>query len=85
MPVAHTNRADHPDLPADLSHPRRAHLPGVEQAVVSPAATLEQAGVSSAHSLAQQALFQGGAFLRIASLVVGDAILRRNLTLDGSE
>ncbi len=37
-------------------------------------ATLEQAEASFAHSLAQQALFRGGAFLRIASLVVGDAI-----------
>ena len=85
MPVAHTNRADHPDLPADLSHPRRAHLPGVEQAVVSPASTLEQTGASCAHPLAQQALFQGGAFLRIASLVVGDAIRRCDRTLDGPE
>ncbi|MFU8351556.1 hypothetical protein, partial [Klebsiella quasipneumoniae] len=29
---------------------------------------------SFAHPLAQQALFQGGAFLRVASLVIGDAI-----------
>lgn len=38
---------------------------------------------SFAHPLAQQTLFQGGALLRIASLVVGNAIRRGGLALDG--
>ena len=36
-------------------------------------------------SIAWQAFFQRSAFLRIASLVVGDAIRRGDLTLDGPE
>jgi hypothetical protein len=36
-----------------------------------------------AHPLAQQALFQGSTFLRIATFVVGDAIRRDGLALSG--
>lgn len=38
---------------------------------------------SSAHPLAQQALFQGRAFLRIVSLEVSDTICRSSLAYEG--